>query len=95
MIHAAAMGDEPASRESIEGSTRHSLELADQNGIKTIAFPILASGIAGFPLEEAAGIMVEVIREYIADGSTQIDEVVLYGWSAADADTVRSVVEKK
>jgi O-acetyl-ADP-ribose deacetylase (regulator of RNase III) len=94
VIHAAAMGDEPASRESIEGSTRHSLELAANNGIKTIAFPILASGIAGFPLDEAAGIMVETIRAYLEEEETQIEEVVLYGWSAADADVVRSVVEK-
>ncbi len=65
VIHAAAMGDEPASRESIAGSTRHSLELADQNGVKTIAFPILASGIAGFGLEEATRIMTQTIRDYL------------------------------
>ena len=93
VIHAAAMGDEPASRASIEGSTRHSLELADRNGIKTIAFPILASGVAGFPLDEAARIMLDTIRAYVAQASTQIDEITLYGYSAADADLVRQVVE--
>ncbi len=93
VIHAAAMGDEPASRASIEGSTRHSLELADRNGIKTIAFPILASGVAGFPLDEAARIMLDTIRAYVARASTQIDEITLYGYSAADADLVRQVME--
>ncbi|UCC72492.1 MAG: macro domain-containing protein [Gemmatimonadota bacterium] len=95
VIHAAAMGDEPASRASIEGSTRHSLELADQNGIKTIAFPVLASGVAGFRVDEAARIMVSTIRDYIVEGETAIDEVVLYGYSQADAATVRWVVQEE
>ncbi len=94
VIHAAAMGDEPASRASIEGSTHHSLELADRNGIKTIAFPILASGVAGFPLDEAARIMLDTIRAYVAQASTQIDEITLYGYSAADAETLRRIVEE-
>jgi len=93
VIHAAAMGDEPASRASIEGSTRHSLELADQHGIKTLAFPILASGVAGFPLDEATRIMAETIRAYLAERATQIEELTLYGYSAADADAVRRVVD--
>jgi O-acetyl-ADP-ribose deacetylase (regulator of RNase III) len=93
VIHAAAMGDEPASRVSIEDSTRHALELADRNGIKTIAFPILASGVAGFPLDEAARIMLDTIRAYVARASTQIEEITLYGYSVADADLVRQVVE--
>jgi O-acetyl-ADP-ribose deacetylase (regulator of RNase III) len=94
VIHAAAMGDQPANRASIEGSTRHSLQLADQAGIKTIAFPILASGVAGFPLDEAAKIMIAAIRGYLAEAETEIDEVVLYGYSEADAGTVRYTLEQ-
>ncbi len=92
VIHAAAMGDEPASRASIAGATRHSLELADRHGVKTIAFPILASGVAGFPLAEAARIMVETITAYLAERPSGIEEITLYGYSAADAETVRRVV---
>ncbi len=93
VIHAAAMGDEPASRQSIAGSTRSALALADEHGIKTIAFPILASGVAGFALDEAARIMVGTIREYSAAVDTLIEEVTLYGYSASDVETVRQVVE--
>jgi O-acetyl-ADP-ribose deacetylase (regulator of RNase III) len=94
VIHAAAMGDEPASRQSIEGSTRHSLQLADEAGVKTIAFPILASGVAGFVLEEAARIMMASIRAYLATTETQIEEITLYGYSQADAEIVRRVVSE-
>jgi O-acetyl-ADP-ribose deacetylase (regulator of RNase III) len=94
VIHAAAMGDQPASRASIAGSTRHSLQLADDRGVRTIAFPILASGVAGFPIAEAARIMVDTIRSYIAPGGTRIEEITLYGYAAADAETVRNVSEE-
>lgn len=93
VIHAAAMGDEPASRASIDGATRHALRLADENGVRTIAFPILASGVAGFDLADAARIMLEAIEDYLANSESAIDEIVLYGFSAADADAIRQVVE--
>ncbi len=94
VIHAAAMGDEPATRQSIEGSTRHSLQLADENGIKTIAFPILASGVAGFALDEAARIMMASIHAYLATVDTAIEEITLYGYASADAQLVRQVVKE-
>ena len=94
VIHAAAMGDEPASQTSIEGSTRRSLELAEENDVRTIAFPILASGVAGFPLDEATRIMLTVIRAYLAETDSGIDEIVLFGYSEADASAVRGVVEE-
>ena len=94
VIHAAAMGDEPASRPSIEGSPRSALQLAAQHQVTTIAFPILASGVAGFPLGDATRIMVGSIRAYLNESSTQIEEISLYGYSAADADEVRAVVEE-
>ena len=94
VIHAATMGDEPATRQSIEGSTRHSLQLADEAGVKTIAFPILASGIAGFSLEQAARTMLASIHAYLATVKTEIQEITLYGYTQADAELVRRVVEE-
>jgi O-acetyl-ADP-ribose deacetylase (regulator of RNase III) len=94
VIHAAAMGDEPASRTSIDAATRNTLRLADEHGIKRLAFPVLASGVAGFPLAKATRIMMAAIRAYLATGSTRIEEITLYGYSAADAATVRAVLEE-
>lgn len=92
VIHAAAMGDEPASPATIASSTRHSLELADEHGLKRIAFPILASGVAAFSVEEAARHMLTTINGYIEEEDTEIEEVTLYGFSGTDADTVRRVL---
>lgn len=92
VIHAAAMGDEPASEHSIRDATRASLRLAAAHGIRDVAFPILGSGVAGFPLRRAAEAMVEAIRESSAPDAVQ--EIVLYGFTAGDAETIRQVVER-
>jgi O-acetyl-ADP-ribose deacetylase (regulator of RNase III) len=42
---------------------RRSLELAVENGLRTIAFPAISCGVYAYPLDEAAGIAVAVARE--------------------------------
>lgn len=92
VIHAAAMGDEPASERSIRDATRASLRLAAAHGIRDVAFPILGTGVAGFPFRRAVEVMVEAIRETAAPGG--VGEVVLYGFTAGDAETIREVVAR-
>ena len=41
---------------------RRSLELADDLGAKSVAFPAISTGIYGYPREEAARIAVETLR---------------------------------
>ena len=42
-----------------------SLELADANGIRTLAFPAISTGIYGYPLEQATAIAVGTVRKYL------------------------------
>jgi len=67
---------------------RESLELAVKNGVKTIAFPAISTGIYGFPLGRAAGIAVRTVREFLASEDT-IEEVLLvcFGTDALAAFT--------
>lgn len=78
VIHAAAMGDEPASERSIRESTLASLELAAQHGARRIAFPVLGSGIGGFEFARAATIMREAILE--SPATRGLEEIVFYGF---------------
>jgi O-acetyl-ADP-ribose deacetylase (regulator of RNase III) len=41
---------------------RRSLQVADAYGVKSIAFPAIATGVYGFPPEEAARIAVATLR---------------------------------
>jgi O-acetyl-ADP-ribose deacetylase (regulator of RNase III) len=45
---------------------RRSLEVAAQNGCKTIAFPAISCGIYGYPLVEACAIAVREVRAFLA-----------------------------
>ena len=43
---------------------RESLRLAEENGIRTIAFPAISCGIYGYPLDEAAQIAVREVSQH-------------------------------
>ncbi len=81
VIHATTM-TEPAQRidiENVKRATSAALFCAAQNGLKTIAFPGMGTGVGGVDLKDAAGAMVEVIRDFSTSDST-IEEVVLVGY---------------
>jgi O-acetyl-ADP-ribose deacetylase (regulator of RNase III) len=92
VIHAAAMGDEPVTVRSIREATASSLRLAAELGLRDLAFPVLGSGIGGFPFRLAAEIMVETIRTTAA-GDAGLD-VVLYGYTSGDAATIEEVLAR-
>jgi O-acetyl-ADP-ribose deacetylase (regulator of RNase III) len=88
VIHAAAMGDLPVTPESIRNATRSSLELAVENGVRTLAFPVLGTGVGGFPFSEAARIMVEEVRDFLKDDAS-LELVAFYGYTPTQASTLR------
>jgi O-acetyl-ADP-ribose deacetylase len=87
VIHAASMrlgGSTTA--ESLRAATRNSLLRAEENKIGTIAFPAIGTGIAGFPLDECARIMLEEIRSHLI-GVTTLEhvDIVLFDTAALAA----------
>jgi O-acetyl-ADP-ribose deacetylase (regulator of RNase III) len=71
VIHAASMElGGGATAEALRRSTAHSLRIASERRLKTIAFPAVGTGIAGFPLEECAGIMLREVAQHLAGNST-------------------------
>jgi O-acetyl-ADP-ribose deacetylase (regulator of RNase III) len=66
VIHAATMRPgEKATAESIRLATRHTLFRAEEKAIKSLALPAMGTGAAGFPAQECARIMLEVVLEHI------------------------------
>lgn len=43
----------------------NSLKLAKENGIKTIAFPSISTGVYSYPLEKAAGVALTTVLDFI------------------------------
>jgi O-acetyl-ADP-ribose deacetylase (regulator of RNase III) len=65
VIHAAVMGqDLSTNAETVAAATRSTLAVADGLGVKSLALPAFGTGVGGFPLEEAATIMVAEVRAF-------------------------------
>ena len=64
---------------------RASLALAEEHGVKTIAFPAISTGIYGFPLEPATRIAIQEVTTFL-DQHPSIDKVtfVCFGRRAYD-----------
>ena len=52
-------------RELLKSCYNTSLNLAKENGIKTIAFPAISCGVYRFPQEEACKIAMTTVKEFI------------------------------
>jgi O-acetyl-ADP-ribose deacetylase (regulator of RNase III) len=99
VIHAAAMHPGGrASEDSLRDATRHSLALASQRGLRSIAFPAVGTGVGRLPMQRCAEIMLAEVRAHLA-GETSLEEVhfVLFGEPALrvfemanDAEKVRA-----
>jgi O-acetyl-ADP-ribose deacetylase (regulator of RNase III) len=61
--------------ETLANCYRNSLQVAVENGIKTIAFPAISCGAYGYPIEEAAQIAVKTTQESLANDS-MIEQVI-------------------
>ncbi|MDQ7821077.1 MAG: macro domain-containing protein [Armatimonadota bacterium] len=77
VIHAATMGpDLVTSGDIIRRATRSSLEVADRLRVASVAFPALGTGVGGFPMDEAARLMVSEVVAYLQAVSTGLREIV-------------------
>jgi O-acetyl-ADP-ribose deacetylase (regulator of RNase III) len=61
----------------------HSLEVADELGARTVAFPAISTGVYGYPLKEAARVAIESVQS----ADTMVEEVrfVLFDQASYDA----------
>ena len=62
---------------------RRSLEVAQQVGARSVAFPGISTGVYGYPADAAARIAVDAVRA-ATTGDTAIDDVVFCAFSDAD-----------
>ncbi len=65
---------------------RNSLALTTENGVRTVAFPAISTGVYSFPLERATAIAVAEVRRFL-EAEASIEQVVFvcHGRRAYDA----------
>jgi O-acetyl-ADP-ribose deacetylase (regulator of RNase III) len=80
VIHAASMRlGGRTTADSLRQSVRNTLERAEEKAFKSIAFPAIGTGVAGFPMEECARIMIEEVQNHLKS-RTSLEDIyfVLY-----------------
>lgn len=68
---------------------RRSLEVAEENGVRTIAFPAISCGVYHFPEEAAAGIAFGEVRRFLEGGERGLEAL----WFVCFTDVVRGAYE--
>lgn len=76
-------GGQHGEAELLASCYRRSLKLAAANGIATLAFPGISTGIYGYPIEEAAKVAIAATRASLAE-FTAIREVIFCCFSPGD-----------
>jgi O-acetyl-ADP-ribose deacetylase (regulator of RNase III) len=61
--HGGAHGED----ELLASAYRRSLEVAAENGARTVAFPSISTGVYGFPVERAAPIALREIARFLRE----------------------------
>lgn len=95
VIHAAGMGqDLQTDTAKVQQATRNSLKLAEENGISSMAFPAIGTGVGGFPVKECAEIMIGEAMEFLQT-SKHLQKVLFVLFDEMTAETFRSTLKSR
>ena len=70
VIHAVGpvwKGGESGEADLLASAYRTSLQLAQQHGLATIAFPAISCGVYGYPVDQAARIALRTVSDFLKD----------------------------
>lgn len=75
IIHTVGpVGEKP---ELLRNCYLNSLNLAKENGLKSIAFPCISTGVYGYPNENAAHVALKAIREFLEKNESVVGSIYI------------------
>lgn len=77
----------------LAGCYRNSLRIAVENGLETVAFPSISTGIYGFPIERASRIALGEIRKFL-DADRSIKKVVFCCFGRSDQNVYQNTADE-
>jgi O-acetyl-ADP-ribose deacetylase (regulator of RNase III) len=76
----------------LENCYRNSLKLAVQQGIKTIAFPSISTGIYGFPIERASRIALKTVKTFL-ENDNSLENVIFVCFGRHDYQVYQRAIQ--
>ncbi|KKP68207.1 MAG: hypothetical protein UR66_C0007G0014 [Candidatus Moranbacteria bacterium GW2011_GWE1_35_17] len=70
-----------------------SLYLAVDHNVKNIAFPNISTGVYGYPIEEAAQIAVDAVKEFIAEEKHQLEKIYFVSFTDEDLEIYQNLLK--
>lgn len=77
----------------LENCYRNSLKLAVEQGVRTIAFPSISTGIYGFPIERASRIAVKTVKAFL-EQEEKIDKVLFVCFGQHDYQVYQDAMQE-
>jgi O-acetyl-ADP-ribose deacetylase (regulator of RNase III) len=68
----------------LAGAYRTSLQVAADNGLRTVAFPSISTGIYGYPIEQAARVALGAVAEFLRESPGTLEMVRFVLFTAGD-----------
>jgi O-acetyl-ADP-ribose deacetylase (regulator of RNase III) len=72
---------------------RRSLEIATREGLRSVAFPCISTGIYGYPIERAASVAVHTVKDFTI-GLQALEEITFCCFSAEDLDHYQRILAR-
>jgi O-acetyl-ADP-ribose deacetylase (regulator of RNase III) len=94
IIHACGPKfQEPDAESKLRRCVLAALKLADEQGLKSLAFPPLGAGFYGVPLEVCSTLMLEVIKGFL-QANTSVEEIVICVIDKREFNAFKDKLEK-
>jgi len=61
----------------------NSLRVAKENGVKTVAFPSISTGVYGYPVDLASNEAVSAVLEFVKENPDSLDEITFCGFDSS------------
>jgi O-acetyl-ADP-ribose deacetylase len=97
VIHAVGpiwRGGSAGEAELLASAYRTSLRLAAEQGARTVSFPAISCGIYGYPVDQAARIAIDTVRNVLATESGSIERVTFVLFSRGTHDVFEAALNR-
>ena len=87
-------GGDRGEPELLASCYRNSLRVATGNGVRTIAFPSISTGVYGYPVEEAAPVALRTVAAFLRDEAAAPGRVRFVLFDERTFDAYRAALER-